>query len=248
MTWPKPRQAEHGWDVIGIVDIKTGLLRRHPGTDFIDARCGLNCWDIEFSDDIRLAPKMTRNLYPRWAIGVHPVATEMRQVCFVLLVMPLLALGILAGLLIPPPDTPGPADGLWQHTCFEAFVARTGEPAYQEFNFSPSGQWAAYRFSAERVRDLPAEAAAAPFAPELVFVEQPQSLDLQIWLPREALPPAAAGAPLILGLNAVLETRDGQLSYWALHHPTARPDFHHRAGFAHVLDLPPFPTAPFNPA
>ena len=156
--------------------------------------------------------------------------------------------GDTAGLLIPPPDTPGPADGLWQHTCFEAFVARTGEPAYQEFNFSPSGQWAAYRFSAERVRDLPAEAAAAPFAPELVFVEQPQSLDLQIWLPREALPPAAAAAPLMLGLSAVLETRDGQLSYWALHHPTARPDFHHRAGFAHVLDLPPFPTAPFNPA
>ena len=156
--------------------------------------------------------------------------------------------GDTAGLLIPPPDTPGPADGLWQHTCFEAFVARTGEPAYQEFNFSPSGQWAAYRFSAERVRDLPAEAGASLCAPELEFVEQPQSLDLQVWLPREAILPAAAGAPLMLGLSAILETRDGQLSYWALHHPAARPDFHHRAGFAHVLDLPPFPTAPFNPA
>ena len=156
--------------------------------------------------------------------------------------------GDTAGLLIPPPDTPGPADGLWQHTCFEAFVARTGEPAYQEFNFSPSGQWAAYRFSAERVRDLSAEAAAPAWAPELEFLEQPQSLDLQAWLPREALPATATGAFLILGLSAVLETRDGQLSYWALHHPAARPDFHHRAGFAHVLDLPPFPTAPFNPA
>lgn len=156
--------------------------------------------------------------------------------------------GDTAGLLVPPPRVPGPADGLWQHTCLEAFVARAGEPAYQEFNFSPSGKWAAYRFSAERVRDLPAEAAAPDCAPELVFLEQPQSLDLQAWLPREALPPAATGAPLMLGLSAVLETRDGQLSYWALYHPAARPDFHHRAGFAHVLDLPPFPTAPFNPA
>lgn len=156
--------------------------------------------------------------------------------------------GDTAGLRVPPPSVPGPADGLWQHTCLEAFVARAGEPAYQEFNFSPSGRWAAYRFSAERVRDLPAEVAAPACAPELVFVEQPQSMDLQVWLPREALPPAAAGAPLMLGLSAVLETRDGQLSYWALHHPAARPDFHHRAGFAHVLDLPPFPTAPFNPA
>ena len=164
------------------------------------------------------------------------------------LVIQFLLRGHLDAVRWPARSEGGPADALWQHTCLEAFVARAGEPAYQEFNFSPSGQWAAYRFSAERVRDLPAEAAAAPFAPELVFVEQPQSLDLQIWLPREALPPAAAGAPLILGLNAVLETRDGQLSYWALHHPAARPDFHHRAGFEHVLDLPPFPTAPFNPA
>lgn len=156
--------------------------------------------------------------------------------------------GDTAGLRVPPPSVPGPADGLWQHTCLEAFVARAGEPAYQEFNFSPSGRWAAYRFSAERVRDLPAEAAAPACAPELVFVEQPQSMDLQVWLSREALPPAAAGAPLMLGLSAVLETRGGQLSYWALHHTAARPDFHHRAGFAHVLDLPPFPTAPFNPA
>ena len=156
--------------------------------------------------------------------------------------------GDTAGLLVPPPRVPGPADGLWQHTCLEAFVARAGEPAYQEFNFSPSGRWAAYRFSAERVRDLPAEAAAPPFEPELEFAEQAQSLNLQVWLPREALPPAATGVPLMLGLSAVLETRDGQLSYWALHHPAARPDFHHRAGFAHVLDLPPFPTAPFNPA
>ena len=157
-------------------------------------------------------------------------------------------LGDIGRLRLPAPAPHGPADGLWQHTCFEAFVGVTGDAANREFNFAPSGQWAAYRFSAERVRDLPAEAAAAPFAPELVFVEQPQSLDLQIWLPREALPPSAAAAPLMLGLSAVLETRDGQLSYWALHHPTARPDFHHRAGFAHVLDLPPFPTAPFNPA
>ena len=156
--------------------------------------------------------------------------------------------GDTAGLRVPPPSVPGPADGLWQHTCLEAFVARAGEPAYQEFNFSPSGRWAAYRFSTERVRDLPAEAAAPACAPELVFVEQPQSMDLQVWLPREALPPAAAGAPLMLGLSAVLETRDGQLSYWALHHPAARPDFHHRAGLAHVLDLPPFPSAPINPA
>ena len=98
----QPVVFEHGWDVIGIVDIKTCLLRCHPRADFIDTRCALRGWDIELGDDIRLAAQMPRDFYPRWSVGVHPVATKMRDVCFVLLVMPLLTLGILAGLLVPP--------------------------------------------------------------------------------------------------------------------------------------------------
>src|SRR5205814_10732274 len=30
------------------------------------------------------------------------------------------------------------AHGLWQHTCFEAFIAAQGAAAYYEFNFSPT--------------------------------------------------------------------------------------------------------------
>src|SRR5262245_25644347 len=44
------------------------------------------------------------------------------------------------------------ADRLWEHTCCEIFIARTGLPAYHEFNFSPSGEWAAYAFTAYRER------------------------------------------------------------------------------------------------
>jgi hypothetical protein len=39
-----------------------------------------------------------------------------------------------------------------------------------------------------------------------------------------------------LALAAVLEDRDGRLSYWALEHPSERPDFHHPNSF--VLELP----------
>ncbi len=145
--------------------------------------------------------------------------------------------GEVGGLRLPEPALPGPADGLWQHTCFEAFVARAGEAAYREFNFSPSGQWAAYRFSAERVRDLPAEAGQAPVVPDLQLETTENALTLLAWLPHHALPAPAAGQPLQLGLTAVLEDRLGRLSYWALRHPGARPDFHHRDGF--VLDLSP---------
>ena len=61
--------------------------------------------------------------------------------------------GAVDTLCIPHWVGTAPADGLWQHTCAELFIRRAGSPAYQEFNFSPSGQWAAYRFSSERARD-----------------------------------------------------------------------------------------------
>ncbi|MBT9552252.1 MAG: DOMON-like domain-containing protein [Hydrogenophaga sp.] len=153
--------------------------------------------------------------------------------------------GDLNALAIPEPLPPGPADGLWQHTCFEAFVGTTGSAAYREFNFSPSGQWAAYRFSAERVRDPATERSGHP--PVITCERSADTLDLRVWLPPALLPEPAHKAALKIGLNAVIETRDGQLSYWALQHPRAdRPDFHHPGGWVHRL--PPTPSAPQRPA
>ncbi len=135
-------------------------------------------------------------------------------------------------LRIPAPCPPAPADGLWQHTCFEAFVAVAGEAAYREFNFSPSGQWAAYAFSAERERDP----GAPPIpAPTLRIAHHADRLELEARLVPDSLPPAAAGAALRIGLSAVVEDANGGLSYWALHHPAPQPDFHHRGGFAFEL-------------
>ena len=134
--------------------------------------------------------------------------------------------GDTAGLLIPPPDTPGPADGLWQHTCLEAFVAAEGDAAYREFNFSPSGQWAGYRFAGERQRDT-SPAPDLP-APAMQLAITPTCLTLDVHLPLAALPSPAQN--FALALCAVIEEHDGRLSYWALQHPQARPDFHHPAG------------------
>ena len=39
------------------------------------------------------------------------------------------------------------------------------------------------------------------------------------------------GSPLRAGAAAVIEEKDGRLTYWALTHPSALPDFHHRLGF-----------------
>src|SRR5262245_38548323 len=57
----------------------------------------------------------------------------------------------LTRLRIPPPRPPRKANHLWQHTCFEAFVSVKDKPEYYEFNFAPSGEWAAYSF--QRYRD-----------------------------------------------------------------------------------------------
>ncbi len=140
-------------------------------------------------------------------------------------------LGKTASLRIPPAAFSDPADGLWQHTCFEAFLATEGDEAYREFNFSPSGQWAVYRFAAERVRDVAEDGTR----PALQVSIGANSLELIARWPLARLP---AGASFRLGLCAVVEEADGRLSYWAIAHPKDRPDFHHRDGRALRLASP----------
>lgn len=157
-------------------------------------------------------------------------------------------LGDMARLRIPEAVTPGAADGLWQHTCLEAFMALPGEQAYREFNFSPSGQWAAYRFSAARVRQAHDDAAQPVVTPALSCHQTTRTLQLEAWLPSHALPAARAGQPLLIGLSAVIETTDGQLSYWGLHHPGERPDFHHPGARTLSLALPWLDLSPPSPS
>ena len=146
-----------------------------------------------------------------------------------------LLFGDMARVLIPSPrptDEPDArCDGLWEHTCFEAFFARAGETAYREFNFSPSGKWAAYDFSAYR---KPANAPAAVTPPQIVRNLSEGRLELEVLLAHDVLPDGMSNASLEIGLSAVVEstdTQDGARSYWALAHPAERPDFHHRGGF-----------------
>ena len=134
-----------------------------------------------------------------------------------------------ADLRLPPPATPGAADGLWQTTCLEAFVATPVGEDYREFNFSPSGQWAVYRFSGYRQRD---ESFCPAGAPRLSLLAPPDHLVLEARLAADLLPAAAA---LHLGLSAVIEAADGGKSYWALRHDATQPDFHLRTSF--TLDL-----------
>lgn len=138
--------------------------------------------------------------------------------------------GNISSLRIPALQTaPGPADGLWQHTCFEAFLAPKQEERYQEFNFSPSGQWQTYEFLRYRERLQTPEQALLP---KLNCRGEARGLCLTAELPGNTLKP---GQNYCLGLSTVLELENGELTYWALTHPADKPDFHHRDGFILTL-------------
>ncbi len=140
-------------------------------------------------------------------------------------------LGDLEDLQIPTEAAPGFTERLWEHTCFEAFVAAEGSEAYWELNLSPSTAWAAYAFEGYRSGGKPAEEMAA----RIVAHVRPGRLELHA-LAR--LPESMQGQPLRLGLTAVIESCRGDLSYWALHHTGASPDFHRATSF--TLILPPW--------
>lgn len=133
--------------------------------------------------------------------------------------------GAIDRLALPPPATPARRDGLWRHTCFEIFARGRGD-AYSEVNLAPSGEWAAYAFDGYRdgMRLLDID------APRIRLDRDAGALTLAAGL----RPPER---PLAIGLSAVVEERDGRISYWALAHPPGAPDFHHRDCFA--LKLPP---------
>ena len=143
--------------------------------------------------------------------------------------------GNIAALRIASAATPGPANGLWQQTCLEAFAAADGDSAYREFNFSPSGQWAIFRFASERIRATPAS--GVEDAPMTHTKASADRLTLTAELPWTTLPENAL--VLHMAVSAVIEEVDGRFSYWALHHPVQHPDFHHPAGRCLRLALPP---------
>lgn len=132
-------------------------------------------------------------------------------------------------LRIPPSVTPARTDGLWRHTCFELFIKRAGEPAYYELNFSPSGAWAAYSFAGYREGAAPAEQALNPHL-EVSFSADRLTLEAAVHL--ELLFPQHASVRLAMAVSAVVEERDGRLTYWALRHAPGKPDFHHPHAYA----------------
>ena len=140
--------------------------------------------------------------------------------------------GEISKLCVPADAARRRADNLWQHTCFEAFIAAPRGAGYLEFNFAPSGEWAIYQFDSYRegMRALDA-------APPIITTRRAaDNLVMSIVVAPRAFPDFKDRAELRLALSAVIEDSNGHLSYWALAHPPGKPDFHHTDSFTLALD------------
>lgn len=119
---------------------------------------------------------------------------------------------------------------LWEETCFECFLASPERPGYWEFNLSPAGHWNVYRFDAYRTgmtEELAVD--ALPFS----VSRHPGGLEVDVRIDTTAL--GIAGAPWRLAVATVLAEPAGRVTFWALAHPGAEPDFHHPEAFGLAL-------------
>jgi hypothetical protein len=140
--------------------------------------------------------------------------------------------GTIRDLRLPQATAPARADKLWEHTCFEVFLAPAPLTAYYEFNFAPSTQWQGYRFNSHRrgrsdIAEIDPPGIAAQASAERYQLEATVGLNRVPGLPRDAM--------WLLGLSVIIEETSGALSYWALAHPPGKADFHHSDCFAHQL-------------
>lgn len=135
-------------------------------------------------------------------------------------------------VVLPAYAGTGRADDLWKTTCFEMFLD-LGDGAYREFNFSPSGRWAACDFSAYRTLSGNFELQAWPET----SVERGDAIIAgSVRVPCEALAGARLGA-----LTAVVEEQGGVISFWASAHHKDQPDFHDATCFTTDFGSPQAP-------
>ena len=124
---------------------------------------------------------------------------------------------------------------LWEATCFELFLGagleRAKDLLYREFNFSPSGAWnvltlQGYRYATQEEPSFE----SLPFIVE----KSDEGLKLEATIDIRSLVDEAR--PVRLGVSAVIlvtdAAGDAQETFWAVAHPTSKPDFHHPNSFA----------------
>ncbi|MEP7137695.1 MAG: DOMON-like domain-containing protein [Chloroflexota bacterium] len=139
--------------------------------------------------------------------------------------------GEIENILLPTPTTSSRQHDLWKATCFEFFIAVQDQPQYWEFNMSPSGDWNVYAMDAYRQVNMREESAFTQLPFELRKLNDKLSLDVSV----DLNPIIRPVQNLQIGITTIIQTADGNETYWAFVHPGAQADFHLRDSFAIVL-------------
>jgi hypothetical protein len=149
-------------------------------------------------------------------------------------------MGNVEDVFLPPTFvTPCRKDELWKTTCFEFFLAVKDQPQYWEFNLSPSGDWNVYYMDKYRrvgfreetsIQELAFEVQMTPVtmsslaeSNEVGVFQLNAMLNLNSIVPQNQL--------LEFGITAIIQTTNGNETYWALAHPAPFADFHLRESF-----------------
>lgn len=137
------------------------------------------------------------------------------------------------GAIIFPTATNSPTrqDDLWKATCFEFFIAIKDQPHYWEFNMSPSSNWNVYAMDAYRQINMREEVSFTQLSFEFKKTNAEILLDISVDLNPIIQPETF----LELGITTIIQTKDGNETYWALAHPGPQADFHLRDSFVIVL-------------
>jgi hypothetical protein len=122
---------------------------------------------------------------------------------------------------------PSRMDDLWKATCFEFFVAIPNQPEYWEFNMSPSEDWNVYKMDAYRRIGFREETAFT----ELLFLLEETDNTLTLDISLDLSPILQPEQKVQVGVTAIIQTMDGNETFWALAHFSTQADFHLRESF-----------------
>ena len=164
--------------------------------------------------------------------AISAIAVEILRSGVSLIDLRYVATGEVRNLAAAPPGLIERADELWRHTCFEAFLWPAGGVPYCEFNFAPSRQWAAYQFEDWRRGMHPLDGFPAP---GIEVSRDPSAFRLDARITLGGVTRLPGNMPWRLAVTAIIETTEGEKSYWSLAHPQGKPDFHHADNFALTL-------------
>ena len=144
----------------------------------------------------------------------------------------------LREIILPEPiESAGRADNLWEHTCFEAFIALENSDNYLEVNLASSGQWNIYEF--KNYRGSRIEADQVFCRPIILKAKTNFNIQAEISLSGvQWLKNSKKDSDLQVGLTGVIELKNREKSYCALTHKSDKPDFHKKESFILKLKNP----------